>query len=134
MDYKIVNGIIVTAADIYRADLGINNGKIVQIADKIKEPAADVLDAKGQYVIPGGIDVHTHLDMPFGGTIVSDDFETGTIASACGGTTCVVDFDLQQQGESIYEALERKKGIAGYLDVPNSMKCPYHPLGFIGPT
>ncbi len=81
MDYKIVNGTIVTAVDIYRADLGINNGKIVQIADKIKEPAADVVDAKGQYVIPGGIDIHTHLDMPFGGTVVSDDFETGTIGT-----------------------------------------------------
>jgi len=80
MDYKIVNGNIVTATDTYRADLGIAGGKIVQIAKKIKEPAQGLIDAKGQYVFPGGVDIHTHLDMPFGGTVSADDFETGTKA------------------------------------------------------
>ena len=95
MDYNIVNGTIVTAIDKYRADVGIANGKIVKIARRIKEPAMEVLDAKGLYIIPGGIDIHTHLDMPFGGTVSADDFETGTIAAAFGGTTTIVDFAIQ---------------------------------------
>jgi hypothetical protein len=82
MDCKIVNGTVVTATDTYRGEVGITDGKVVQIAKKIKGVAEKVVDAKGCYVMPGGIDIHTHLDMPFGGTVSSDDFETGTIAAA----------------------------------------------------
>jgi dihydropyrimidinase len=106
MEYKIVNGTIVTATDTYRADVGIKNGKIAQIARSIKEPAGDVLDAKGLYVLPGGIDIHTHLDMPFMGSFSSDDFETGTIAAAFGGTTSLVDFAIQGKGMSLQSTLD----------------------------
>jgi dihydropyrimidinase len=105
MEYKIVNGTIVTATDTYRADVGIKNGKVAQIARSIKEPAGEVLDAKGLYVLPGGIDIHTHLDMPFMGTFSSDDFETGTRAAAFGGTTSLVDFAIQGKGTSLKDTL-----------------------------
>jgi dihydropyrimidinase len=75
-------------------------------------PADDIVDAKGKYILPGAIDPHTHISMPFMGTYAQDDYETGTIAAACGGVTCVVDFDLQQKGETLLEALERKKALA----------------------
>jgi dihydropyrimidinase len=106
MDCKIVNGTIVTATDMYRADVGINKGKITQIAKKMKDPAAEVIDARGHYVFPGGVDIHTHLDMPFGGTVSSDDFETGTIAAAFGGTTTLVDFAIQGKRMSLKGALK----------------------------
>jgi dihydropyrimidinase len=106
MDLKIVNGTIATATDTYRADVGIAKGKIVEIASRIKAPAGMELDAKGQLVLPGGIDVHTHLDMPFGGTVSSDDFRTGTTAAAFGGTTCIVDFAIQGKGMSLRQTLE----------------------------
>jgi len=106
MDYKIINGTIVTATDTYRADIGIQGGKIVQIAKKIKDNAQEVIDAKGLYIFPGGIDIHTHLDMPFMGTSSSDDFETGTIAAAFGGTTCIVDFAIQGKRQSLKGALK----------------------------
>ena len=82
MDLKIVNGTLVTASDTFKADLGIENGKIASIASKISDDADSTIDAKGMLVFPGGIDMHTHLDMPFCGTTVADDFETGTIAAA----------------------------------------------------
>src|SRR5262249_18062040 len=66
------------------------------------------IDAKGKYIFPGGIDAHTHLDMPFGGTTSSDDFETGTLAAAYGGTTCIVDFAIQAKGEAL------RKGVDGW--------------------
>ncbi len=81
MDCKIINGTVVTATDTYRAEVGIVGEKVVQIAKKVQGTAEKVVDAKGCYVMPGGIDIHTHLDMPFGGTVSSDDFETGTMAA-----------------------------------------------------
>lgn len=120
MDYKIANGTIVTATDTYRADVGIKNGKIVEIAKKIKEPAGEVIDAKGLYVLPGGIDIHTHLDMPFMGSFSSDDFESGTIAAAFGGTTSLVDFAIQGKRMSLKGTLNtwmkkaRKKAVIDY--------------------
>jgi len=120
MDCKIINGTIVTATDTYRADVGIMNGKVVQIAKKIKEPAGEVVDAKGLYVLPGGIDIHTHLDMPFMGSFSSDDFETGTIAAAFGGTTTIVDFAIQGKRMSLKGTLNtwikkaRKKAVIDY--------------------
>jgi dihydropyrimidinase len=106
MDLKIVNGTVVTANKTLRSDVGIAKGKIVKIASKIKEPAWEELDAKGLYVFPGGIDVHTHLDMPFGGTVSSDDFRTGTIAAAFGGTTTIVDFAIQGKEMTLKDTLE----------------------------
>ena len=88
----IRNGIVVTATDIYEGDVFVDGEKIAAIGSALRMDADRVIDAKRKYVFPGGIDVHTHLDMPFGGTTSADDFESGTIAAAFGGTTSVVDF------------------------------------------
>lgn len=106
-DTLVQNGLIVTATDTYRSDIGITEGKIVAIAQSLPpESARQIVDAKGRYVFPGGIDVHTHLDMPFGGTTSADDFETGTIAAAHGGTTTLVDFAIQYKGQTLRTALD----------------------------
>lgn len=106
-DTIIRNGTIVTATDTYAADLAIANGQIAGIGRSLPiESARRVIDAKGLLVLPGGIDVHTHLDMPFGGTTSADDFETGTKAAAWGGTTTLIDFAIQYHGQSLEEAFE----------------------------
>jgi len=105
MTTLIKNGRIITAEQDYTADIFIENEKITLIGENLTNEADTVLDAKGKYVIPGGIDVHTHLDMPFGGTTSCDDFETGTKAAAFGGTTCIIDFAIQPKGSSMREAL-----------------------------
>lgn len=106
----IKNGTLVTASDKFQADLWIEQGKIVAATEPGRGLAVDggtqVVDAKGCYVIPGGIDAHTHLDMPFGGTTSSDDFLTGTRAAAYGGTTTIVDFAIQKKGGTLREALD----------------------------
>ncbi|AGK53985.1 dihydropyrimidinase [Bacillus sp. 1NLA3E] len=102
----IKNGLIVTATDTYRADVRIENGIITQIGDHLPTVGAEVIDAKGCYLFPGGIDPHTHLDMPFGGTVTKDDFETGTIAAAFGGTTTVIDFCLTNKGKTLKSAVD----------------------------
>jgi len=106
-DTVVKNGMVVTATDTYAGDLGIADGKIAAIAQSLSaENAGKVLDARGLLVMPGGIDVHTHLDMPFGGTTSADDFETGTIAAAFGGTTTLIDFAIQYKGQSLRQAFE----------------------------
>src|SRR5579871_4259103 len=106
-DTLIKNGIIATATDTYVSDLGVAGGRITALAQNLPpESAATVIDAGGLYVLPGGIDVHTHLDMPFGGTTSADDFETGTIAAAFGGTTSIVDFAIQYKGQTLHHAWE----------------------------
>jgi dihydropyrimidinase len=99
-------GTVVTAADLYRGDVLIEDEKIAAIGTALNVPADRTIDASGKYVIPGGIDVHTHLDMPFGGTTSADDFESGTIAAAHGGTTSVVDFAIQYRGQTLRHAWE----------------------------
>ncbi len=111
----IKNGTLVTASDTMRGDLVIDDGKIAKLTTHFNGdqfPADEVIDATGKYVFPGGIDAHTHLDMPFGGTTSSDDFETGTIAAAYGGTTTLVDFAIQQKGGSLRQALDTWHGKA----------------------
>jgi len=103
----IKNGIIVTASDTYRADVCIENSVITQIGHNLSSSDAEVIDAKGCYLFPGGIDPHTHLDMPFGGTVTRDDFETGTMAAAFGGTTTIIDFCLTSKGNSLQSAVEK---------------------------
>ncbi|MGB0013477.1 MAG: amidohydrolase family protein, partial [Candidatus Sulfotelmatobacter sp.] len=106
-DTIIGNGSVVTATDTYVADVAITDGKISAIGkDLPRENARTVLDASGKYVLPGGIDVHTHLDMPFGGTTSADDFETGTRAAAFGGTTTLIDFAIQYKGQSLRQAFD----------------------------
>lgn len=106
MKKLIKGGTVVTAADTFRADVLIENDKIAAIGVNLDSDAAEIIDANGLYVFPGGIDPHTHLDMPFGGTMTADDFETGTIAAAYGGTTCVIDFCLTNKGESLKSAIQ----------------------------
>jgi dihydropyrimidinase len=102
----IRNGRIVTAVDDYHADILIDGSQIVTIGKKIDAKADKTIDAKGRLVIPGGIDPHTHMDLPFGGTSSSDDFESGTIAAAHGGTTTIIDFAVQYNGQDLDEALD----------------------------
>jgi dihydropyrimidinase len=109
----IKNGTVVTSADTYKADVGVLDGKINAIAESLT-PGHDtgVVDAKGMYVLPGGIDVHVHLQLPFSGTISADDFENGTKAAACGGVTTVLDFAIQTKGSSIMKAIEARRAEA----------------------
>ena len=105
-DLILKGGNIVTTGDTFVADIGIIDGKISCISSKIVDSATEIIDVSGKYLVPGGIDVHTHLDMPFGGTVASDDFETGTIAAACGGTTSIIDFAIQPKGASLAETTD----------------------------
>jgi dihydropyrimidinase len=102
----IRGGTVVTAADLYRGDVLVVDEKIAAVGTSLEGPADRTIDAAGKYVIPGGIDVHTHLDMPFGGTTSADDFESGTIAAAHGGTTSIVDFAIQYKGQTLRQAWE----------------------------
>lgn len=106
MKKLIKNGTIVTASDTYQGDVLIENGVIIMIGENLAPIGAEVIDAKGCYLLPGGIDPHTHLEMPFGGTVTKDDFETGTIAAAFGGTTTVIDFCLSNKGEPLKGAID----------------------------
>lgn len=106
MSLLIKNGRVVTAVDDYRADVLIEGEVVVAIARHIDAAADRVIDAEGMLVLPGGIDPHVHLDMPFMGTFSSDTHETGTRAALYGGTTTVIDFVLQQQGHTLHEALQ----------------------------
>jgi dihydropyrimidinase len=108
----VKNGTIITASDRYEADIYIDKGTISLIGRGLPMPADTVVDASGKLVLPGGIDVHTHLDMPFGGTQSADDFETGTIAAAHGGTTTLIDFAIQDFGKGLYPAYEAWMGRA----------------------
>jgi dihydropyrimidinase len=106
-DTIIKNGTVVTAIDTYAADVAITNGKIAAIgADLPATNATKIIDAANKLVMPGGIDVHTHLDMPFGGTTSADDFETGTRAAAFGGTTTLIDFAIQYKGQPLRQAFD----------------------------
>jgi dihydropyrimidinase len=106
-DTIIRNGTIVTATDTYLADIAIANGKIAAIGKELPtQNTIRLLDAVGKLVLPGGIDVHTHLDMPFGGTTSADDFETGTRAAAFGGTTTLIDFAIQYKGQPLRQAFD----------------------------
>lgn len=103
----IKNGTIVTATDTYQADVLIENEKVKAIGNDLSDMYAEIIDATGLYVFPGGIDPHTHMEMPFGGTVTKDDFETGTIAAAHGGTTTIIDFCLTEKGKTLKSALEK---------------------------
>lgn len=106
MKTLIRNGRIVTAVDDYRADILIEGETVSIIGARLDMEADRVIDASGKLVIPGGIDPHTHMELPFGGTEASDDFRTGTIAAAHGGTTTIIDFAVQYKGQALSEGLD----------------------------
>jgi dihydropyrimidinase len=106
MNTIVKNGTVVTARETTKADVLIEDGRIAEVAPELNRGADRTIDATGLFVLPGGIDAHTHLDMPFGGTTSADDFETGTRAAAFGGTTSIVDFAIQARGTRMRDALD----------------------------
>ena len=110
MSILIKNGRIITATDDYTADIYIEGETIKAIGHNLNVTADQEIDATGKLIMPGGIDPHVHLDMPFMGTYSSDNYETGTRAALYGGTTTVIDFILQTQGKSLQSALAEWKG------------------------
>ncbi len=101
----IKNGTVVTASETVRADVYIEGEKVHTIGTNLSMPSDQVIDAEGCYLIPGGIDAHTHMDLPFMGTSSSDDFESGTLAGLHGGTTTIIDFAFQKQGDTLQNGL-----------------------------
>ena len=113
MSILIKNGHIITATDNCMADIFIEAETISAIGKNLQVTADKIIDATGKLVFPGGIDPHVHLDMPFMGTYSSDNYETGTRAALYGGTTTVIDFILQKQGNSRRAALDEWNSRAG---------------------
>jgi dihydropyrimidinase len=112
MSILIKGGRVITAADDYIGDVFVEDERISLIGESLDQAADKVIDASGKYVLPGGVDPHTHLDMPFGGTVTIDDVESGQTSAAFGGTTTHVDFIIQPQGTSFADALEEWRGKA----------------------
>ncbi|MGA9769448.1 MAG: dihydropyrimidinase [Blastocatellia bacterium] len=106
MKTLIKNGRVVTAVDDYTADILVEDDKVSVIGRKLDMEADKTIDASDRLIIPGGIDPHTHMELPFGGTASSDDFRTGTRAAAHGGTTTIIDFAVQNHGESLIQAVD----------------------------
>ena len=106
MTTLIKNGRIITATDDYVADIFIDGETIKTIGKDLPMQADRTIDASGKLVIPGAIDPHVHMELPFGGTVSSDDFKTGTIAAAFGGTTSIIDFAIQYKGKTFKETLD----------------------------
>jgi dihydropyrimidinase len=108
MDKLIKNGIIVNADATVSGDVLIQNGIVARIGDDIEHSGADVIDAKGKFVMPGGVDVHTHFNLDLGNIKAQDDFYSGTVAAACGGTTCIVDYPgFGPKGCDLYHQIEQ---------------------------
>src|SRR5437667_1631056 len=120
MSYELVvrGGTVITATDRFEADVGVRAGRVAAIAEALP-PADREIDARGLLVLPGGVDVHTHLDVEVGGVRTADDFESGTAAAACGGVTTICDYAWQGRGQSLTGAVEAWKGKAsgrGHID------------------
>ncbi len=112
MTTLIKNGTIITATDMYKADILVKNGIISEIGKEISKIASEIIDAADKWVLPGGVDIHTQLDAQVDGMTTVDDFETGTAAAAAGGTTTVVDFAQQAPGSTLAQTLEAWKAKA----------------------
>ena len=107
LDLIIKNAKICTSSDIFVSDIGILNKQIVSLEKKISQKSKETLDAEGKYVLPGGIDGHCHLDQPMkDGSVIADNFETGTKSAAFGGTTTVIPFAVQYKGENLRKVIE----------------------------
>ncbi len=109
MELLIKNGTVVTASESFIADIAVEGGKIAYIGTNLAIEAKTIVDASGKYVLPGAIDAHTHLAMPFGGTVSADGYLSGTRAAACGGVTTVFDYPMQRKGKGILETVEERK-------------------------
>src|SRR5256886_14829745 len=117
-DLVVRGGTIITAADRFVADVGIRAGRIVEIGESLPR-ARQEIDAAGLQVLPGGVDVHTHLDVGVGTVHTADDFESGTAAAACGRITTICDYACQRRGQTIAEAIttwQAKGGDTGHID------------------
>ncbi len=109
----IKGGTVVNADRAFRADVITQDGKIVAVGENLTAPAgATTVDAGGQYVMPGGIDPHTHMQLPFMGTVTMDDFYTGTAAGLAGGNTTIIDFVIPDPQENILDAYRKWRGWA----------------------
>src|SRR2546429_6297135 len=106
MSVLIKNGRIITASDDYLADVFIDGETVSAIGKNLPMKADRTIDASGKLIIPGAIDPHVHMELPFGGTVSSDDFKTGTIAAAFGGTTTIIDFAIQSRGMTMTAAID----------------------------
>ena len=124
MTVLIKNGRVVTAVDDYQADIFINGSTVALIGKDLVINTNKQIDASGKLVIPGGIDAHTHLEMPFGGTTSSETLETGTRAAAHGGTTCIVDFAVQRR-EDLGAAGARRLARQGRRAKPPRLRIPH---------
>jgi dihydropyrimidinase len=113
MTTLIKNGTIITATDTYKADLLVKNGIVSEIGREISKIASEIIDAADKWVLPGAVDVHTHMDAQCDGMTTVDDFETGTAAAAAGGTTAVIDYAEQAPGMTLAQTLEEWKAKAG---------------------
>lgn len=124
MNFIIKNGTIVTASSMYQADLEVRDGKIVTIGENLDPAGKEVVEADGKLVLPGAIDLHTHMADPFGGTVSSDSELTGTMAAACGGVTTLFDFAKQRHGMHLSEAVaEKKRGYEGQACIDYALHC-----------
>ena len=124
MELLIKNGTVVTDSESFIADIAVKDGKIACIGMDLPIEAKKVVDASGKYVLPGAIDVHTHLAMPFGGTVSADGYLSGTRAAACGGVTTVFDYPMQRRGKGILETVkERNKMCAPEACVDYAFHC-----------
>src|SRR2546425_13365843 len=126
MSVLIKGGRIITAADDYVGDLYVEGERISLIGESLDVHADKVIDAAGRYVLPGLVDPHTHLDMPFGGTVTIDDVESGQTSAAFGGTTCHVDFIIQPPGQTFAAAVDEWKSKA---DGKQVIDMGYHMAG-----
>jgi dihydropyrimidinase len=110
MSYDLVvrGGTVVTASDSFAADIGVGSGRVAAIGEALA-PGTTEIAAAGLLVLPGGVDVHTHLDVEVGGVLTADDFESGTVAAACGGITTICDYAWQSRGQSLMQAIEAWK-------------------------
>jgi dihydropyrimidinase len=102
----LAGGTVVTAEATFRGDVAVAGGRIAAVGADLPRDGAEVLDVSGALLMPGFIDGHTHLDMPFGGTVTADDWDTGTAAALAGGTTTIVDFSLQDVEGTLAGAVE----------------------------
>lgn len=111
MDLLIKGGTVVTAQGSYPADVAVSNGRIAAICKDMDVPADQTVDASGKLVLPGALDVHTHMAMPFGGTVSADSYLSGTRAAACGGVTTIFDYPVQHKGETILGLIRSKREV-----------------------